>query len=167
MNANFVQFPAKLIIHVLKDQKIMNISINIWFGYKIGFDFVHFRMDEFQIRAVGRSENLGWGQTLINGHLIEHLLFLKRALEEGGGLTPVPTALQIAIESLETRFPTYYSSLPSLSRAIGRSENQGESSNLVGIICTRVGIGLSDLQKLRGGEGPTALFSTSLFLSED
>ena len=123
MNANFVHFPANLAIHVLKDKKIMKISINIWFGYKIGFDFVHFRMDEFQIRAVGRSENLEWGQALMNGHLIEHLLFLQKTGE--GGLTPVPTALQIAIESLETRFPTYYSSLPSLSRAVGRSKNQG------------------------------------------
>ena len=87
MNANFVHFPSNLVIHILKDQKIMNTSINIWFGYKIGFDFVHFRMDEFQIRTVGRSENLGWGQTLINGHLIEHLLFLKRA-GGGGGIDP-------------------------------------------------------------------------------
>ena len=80
-------------------------------------------MDEFQIRAVGRSEILGLGQALINGHLIEHLLFLQKTVKRG--LTPVPTALQIVIESLETRFPTYYSSLPSLSRAVGRSENQG------------------------------------------
>ena len=58
----------------------MKISINIWFGYKIGFDFVHFRLDEFQIRAVGSYENLGWGQALINGHLIEHLLFLQKAV---------------------------------------------------------------------------------------
>ena len=112
MNANFVHFPADLVIHVLKDKKIMKISINIWFRYKIGFDFVHFRMDEFQIRAVGRSEILGLGalgQALINGHLIEHLLFLQKTVKRG--LTPVPTALQIVIESLETRFPTYYSSL--------------------------------------------------------
>ena len=105
-------------------------------------------MDEFQIRAVGRSEILGLGQALINGHLIEHLLFLQKTVKRG--LTPVPTALQIVIESLETRFPTYYSSLPSLSRAVGRSENQGENSNLVGIICTRVGIWSSDLQKMGG-----------------
>ena len=78
MNANFVHFSANLAIHV---KKIMKISINIWFRYKIGFDFVHFRMDEFQTRAVGSSENLGWGQALINGHLIEHLLFLQKTGE--------------------------------------------------------------------------------------